>query len=282
MSKKKSSSPENPGPLRFIATKLFWLNIFGAIVAVILLVWGVLFFVQQYSRHGESQTVPDLIGKTTAEAMSALDNLNLEYAVMDSTFDPDERPLSILNQDPLPDSKVKSGRTIYVTVNMAEAPKTEIPRFEVGTSLVSVREILESHGLKVGEIIYKPFEYRDVFLDMRVHGERRSLKPGAKIPKGTRIDLILGNGLGDTKIIIPDLRGLTYIEAINLIQLKELSIGTVIVTGSIKDSADALVYRQFPIADIDKSVNLGSMIDIWITDNAGLINITESPDAEQK
>ncbi len=282
MSKKKSSAPENPGLLRFFTTKLFWLNIFGAMVATILLVWGVLFFVQQYSRHGESQTVPDLIGKTTSEAMDALDNLDLEYAVMDSTFDPDERPLTILNQDPLPDSKVKSGRTIYVTVNMAEAPKTEIPRFEVGTSLVSVREILESHGLKVGEIIYKPFEYRDVFLDMRIHGERKSLKPGTRIPKGTKIDLVLGNGLGDTKIIIPDLRGLTYIEAVNLIQLKELSIGTVIATGSIKDSADALVYRQFPMADMDRSVNLGSMIDIWITDDAGLINTSETPESEAK
>lgn len=282
MSKKKSSAPENPGLLRFFTTKLFWLNIFGAMVATILLVWGVLFFVQQYSRHGESQTVPDLIGKTTSEAMDALDNLHLEYAVMDSTFDPDERPLTILNQDPLPDSKVKSGRTIYVTVNMAEAPKTEIPRFEVGTSLVSVREILESHGLKVGEIIYKPFEYRDVFLDMRIHGERKSLKPGTRIPKGTKIDLVLGNGLGDTKIIIPDLRGLTYIEAVNLIQLKELSIGTVIATGSIKDSADALVYRQFPMADMDRSVNLGSMIDIWITDDAGLINTSETPESEAK
>ena len=253
---------------------------FGALVAVVIVLWAVLFFVQQYSRHGESQTVPNLIGKTTDEAMDALDNLDLEYAVMDSTFDPDERPLTILNQDPPADGKVKSGRTIYVTVNMAQAPKTDIPRFEVGTSLISVREILESHGLKVGDIIYKPFEYRDVFLDMRVHGERRSLKPGTRIPKGTKIDLVLGNGLGDTKITIPDLMGLTYIEAVNLIQLKELSLGTVIATGNIKDSADALVYRQFPMADFDKTVNLGSMIDIWISDDAGMIGSDEATEGE--
>ena len=281
MSKKKSStSPENPGILRFFTTKLFWINMFGAVLAAVLLLWAVLFFIQQYSRHGESQTVPDLIGKTTTEAFDALDNLDLAYAVMDSTFDPDERPLTILNQDPLPDAKVKSGRTIYVTVNMAQPPKTDIPRFEVGTSLVSVREILESHGLKVGDIIYKPFEYRDVFLDMRLHGERKSLKPGTKIAKGSKIDLVLGNGLGDTKITIPDLRGLSYIEAINLIQLKELSLGTVIASGSIKDSSDALVYRQFPTAEMDKTVNLGSMIDIWITDDAAMLNSEEAPEKE--
>ncbi|HMU69481.1 MAG TPA: PASTA domain-containing protein [Chitinophagales bacterium] len=278
MSKKKQSSPESPGFLRFLMSKVFWLNVFGALVVAILLMWGTLFFIQQYSRHGESQTVPNLIGKTTSEALNELDNLDLEYAVMDSTFDPDERPLTILNQDPLPDSKVKSGRTIYVTVNMKQAPKTEIPRFEVGTSFISVREILESHGLKVGEIIYKPFEYRDVYLDMRVHGEKRSLKPGTMIAKGTKIDVVLGNGLGDTKVIIPDLTGLTYIEAANLIQLKELSLGTVIAAGAISDSADAMVYKQFPTPGIDNAVNLGSMIDIWITDDPALLTPSSNED----
>ena len=277
MGKSKNTSPDSPGILRFLTSKVFWLNMFAALVVTIGLLWALLFFVQEFSRHGESQTVPDLIGKTSLEAMQELDNLDLEYAVMDSTFDPDERPLSVISQDPIPNSKVKSGRTIYVTINMTTAPKTEIPHFEVGTSYISVREILESRGLKVGDIIYKPFEYKDVYLDMKIHGERKSLKPGSEIPKGTKIDLILGNGLGDTKITIPDLTGLSYIEAINLIQLKELSVGTVIASGTIKDSADALVFKQVPTAGDEKTVNLGSMVDIWITDD-----ISDIPDEELK
>jgi len=258
--------------MRFFMSRLFWLNLFGALVVAVLVVWGFLFFLQQYSRHGESQTVPDLLGKTASDAENELDNLDLEYAVMDSTFDPDERPLTILSQDPLPNAKVKSGRTIYVTVNMRNAPKTEIPRFEIGTSFISVKEILESRGLKIGDITYKPFEYPDVFLDMRIHGERKSLKPGVSIPKGTKIDIVLGNGLGDTRIAIPDLRGLSYIEAVSLIQLKELSLGTVIATGGINDTSNALVYRQYPEADSSRMMNLGSMIDIWITEDPTVTN----------
>jgi len=277
MSKKKQSTNQGPGIMRFITSKIFWLNIFAAVVVTVILLWGLLFFIQQFSRHGESQTVPNLTGKTTVEAMEELDNLNLEYAVMDSTFDPDERPLSIISQDPLPDSKVKSGRTIYVTVNMTQAPKTEIPRFEIGTSYISVREVLESRGLKVGDIIYKPFEYRDVYLDMKVHGERKSIQPGSKLAKGTKIDLILGNGLGDTKIIIPDLTGLSYIEAASLIQLKELSLGTVVTSGTIKDSADAFVFKQFPTAGDEKTINLGSMVDIWITEDPSMLPVDGEP-----
>lgn len=265
MSKPKKQPEKGPGFFKFVITKTFWLNIFAALVVFVLLLWAMLFFLQEYSRHGESQTVPNLVGKTTLEAMEELNNLDLDYAVMDSTFDPDERPLTIINQDPIPDSKVKSGRKIYVTINMQQPPKTEIPNFELGTSYISVREILESHGLKVGRIIYKPFEYRDVFLDMQVSGQNKSLKPGTLVPKGTKVDLVLGNGLGDTKIAVPDLTGLTYIEAVNLIQLKELTLGTIVTSGTISDTMDAFVFKQFPQAANDKTVNLGSMIDLWIT-----------------
>jgi len=271
-SKQKNSSK----PIwRFFISKAFWVNMLAAVLIFVVLLWLTLLFLQQYSRHGESQTVPDITGMTTLEAMEKLNGLDLEYAVMDSTYEPEKRPLSIISQDPLPNSKVKSGRKIYVTVNMAKPPETELPNIEVGTSFISVREILESHGLRVGDIIYKPFEFRDVFLDMKLHGESKMLRPGAKVPKGSKIDLYMGNGLGDTRIAIPDFTGLTYQEAINLIQLKELTVGTIIATGTITDTLNAFVYKQYPASDELHTVNIGSMVDIWITQDAAG---TEDPD----
>ncbi len=106
---------------------------------------------------------------------------------------------------------------------------------------------------------------------MPLHGENKSLKPGSIIAKGSKIDLVLENGLGDTKITMPDLAGLTYIEAVNLIQLKELTLGTVITSGTISDTTDAFVFKQYPVAGNEKTINLGSMIDIWITEDVNLI-----------
>ena len=268
MASPKQKKSTEPGIWRFLISKIFWLNIVVAALIFIGMLWLTLLFLQSYSRHGESQTVPNVIGMTTLEAMQKLNSLDLEYAVMDSTYDPGKRPLSVINQDPIPDSKVKSGRKIYVTVNMANPPETEVPFIEIGTSLISVKEILESRGLRMGDIIYKPFEYRDVYLDMYLDGKSKSLKPGSKIAKGSRIDLVLGNGLGDTKITIPDFTGLTYQEAINLIQLKELSVGTVIATGTITDSLNAFVYKQYPESNDDRMLNIGSMVDIWISQEA--------------
>lgn len=219
----------------------------------------------QYSRHGESQTVPNLIGLQTDEAQKVLENLELEFAVMDSTYDPEQKPLSIINQEPPADSKVKSGRKIYLTVNMEHAPLTDVPTIELGTSYVSAKEILESKGLVIGNISYKPFEYKDVFLDMRLQAENRMLKPGEKIPKGSKIDIVLGSGQGDTEIDLPDFRTLTYDEAVNLIQLKELSLGTVMTKGLVSDTANAFVIQQTPEYEPGKKINIGSMVDIWIS-----------------
>lgn len=197
--------------------------------------------------------------------MELLDDLDLEYAVMDSTYNPDEKPLTVINQDPPADTKVKSGRKIYLTINAANPPMTEVPGIELGTSYVSVREILESRGLKVGNVSYKPFEYKDVFLEMMLSGENVPLLPGSKVPKGSKIDLVLGNGHGDTKVLLPDLRTLTYEEAVNLIQLKELSLGSIITSGTISDTASAFVYKQTPEYEPGRKINIGSMIDIWIS-----------------
>ena len=279
MAAPKQKKSSGPNFWRFLISKAFWLNLAIAAVIFVVLLWLTLVFLQQYSRHGESQTVPDLVGLTTPEAMDKLYRLDLDYAIMDSTYDPAVRPLSIISQDPPPNSKVKSGRKIYITVNMANPPETEIPNIEVGTSYISVREILESHGLRVGDLIYKPFEYRDVFLDMKLHGENKPLRPGSKIPKGSKVDLILGNGLGDTRITIPDLRGLTYIEAISLIQLKELSVGTIIASGTITDTIEAFVVKQYPEPDEERTVNLGSMVDIWISEEAPPMDIPNEDEA---
>ncbi len=267
MTKTKKKQSE-PGILRFLVSRVFLLNIVLAGVVFLLLVWLTLWGISRYSRHAESQTVPDLTCLISNDAAALLDRAGLTLSVIDSTYQNDVRPLSIVSQDPPSGSKVKGGRTIYVVVNRKEPPPTEIPYIELGTSYLSVVEILESRGLKLGNISYRPFQYKDVFIEMRIQGKPGVPKPGTKVAKGSKIDLVLGNGLGDTKVEVPDLVGLTYFEAINLIQLKELNVGTVIASGAISDTIDAFIVRQFPPAGADQYINMGSMLDIWISDSA--------------
>ncbi len=280
MANKKKKQNTEAGFLRFLVSKVFLLNIVLAGLAIVLVAWLTLKALQGYSRHGQSQTVPELSGLQTEDARQMLENAGLEYAVMDSTYQVEARPLSVISQDPPAGASVKEGRSVYVVINRKDPPPTEIPYIEEGTSYLSVVEILQSRGLKIGQVTYRPFQYKDVFLAMKVSGESQSLKPGTKVPKGTVVDLILGNGLGDTKVQVPDLRGLTFLEGRALIELKELNLGSVIPEGMIADTLDAFIIRQYPESGLDNYINMGSMIDLWISDTPPETEWEEYEDAE--
>jgi beta-lactam-binding protein with PASTA domain len=110
-------------------------------------------FVRSYTKHGESITVPDVRGKTYAEATSMLKKSNLEFRVADSSYSENQPPLAIIDQTPTANSKVKEYRTIYLTVNAKSAPEVKMPDLK-DASLKQATMILESYGIKTGKLIY--------------------------------------------------------------------------------------------------------------------------------
>ena len=78
-----------------------------------------------YTRHGQSLEVPSVKGKSMQQAIDILDDANLEYKILDSAFMADMPPSSVLEQTPRAGTKVKQGRTIYLTVNSFNAPTVE-------------------------------------------------------------------------------------------------------------------------------------------------------------
>src|SRR5688572_26971203 len=100
----------------FLKSKIFLFNLIAATLLI-----GTCFFVlynwlNSYTHHGESITVPDLRGMTQEKLEHFLENKHLQYKVVDSLFETKKAPGTILEQDPAPDSKVKENRTIYLTV----------------------------------------------------------------------------------------------------------------------------------------------------------------------
>ena len=52
----------------FKTNKFFWLNIVAMIVVVVVMIFGVLKWMDVYTHHGETVVVPDVKGMTTEEA----------------------------------------------------------------------------------------------------------------------------------------------------------------------------------------------------------------------
>jgi beta-lactam-binding protein with PASTA domain len=76
--------------------------------------------------------------------------------------------------------------------------------------------------------------------------------------------LVLGNGMGNTKIDIPFLIGLTYSEALAVLQENGLTIGALVPDASVSDTTSAKVYKQIPEPNFGDQLRIGEPIDIFI------------------
>jgi beta-lactam-binding protein with PASTA domain len=213
-----------------------------------------------YTNHGETVSVPDLSGYTFEEGVEILESSGLQYQVsIDSTFSSEELPLAILKQIPEATSQVKSGRRVYLTLNARNAPMLKMPNLK-NTILKNAQEILSNMGLERGEIIYIPDIGINVVLGQRYQGIE--IREGAEIPKGSRIDLYVGDGLGNQILIVPSLIGMDEIDAEFLILGSSLRVGQKYILEN--DSvAPGKVFKQSPTSGMQ--VKTGEPIEIWVS-----------------
>jgi beta-lactam-binding protein with PASTA domain len=249
--------------LKKFFTKQLLYNLLLALGILLVLLFLVSWGLRVYTRHGQSLTVPDLKGKVYKEAADILDDNNLDYVILDSSFVTGMPPMAVVEQNPKAGSKVKSGRTIYLTVNATNAPTTELPDLVGKSSFKYAKMQLESFGLQVAEPIYKPDPHQYAVLDMLVAG--KSVSKNMRVPKGTLVTLVIGDGLNSSKINVPYLIGLKYEEA--LFKLKgeyQLNTGALIIDDGLTDTLSGIIYKQSPSYGDGNKIRLGEEIDLWI------------------
>ena len=243
-------------------TKALLYNVLIAVGIIIVLLVIVQKGLNSYTRHGESITVPDLRGMSFEQVKTILGGKNLDWQVMDSVYDMNKPPFSIVDQNPKPNSKVKEGRTIYITLNAITAPTTEVPDLVGRSSLKYAKMQLESYGLKVGEPIYKPDPHLNAVIGMQINGKDLTRK--TRVPRGTVVVLVLGDGLGSSRISVPYLIGLHYDEAEFKLKGYSLNIGSVLVKEGVSDTGSAIIYRQVPEYGSGKTIRMGEPIDLFL------------------
>lgn len=245
----------------FLRSKVFFKNL-AILLGIILLIFGaVTYWLSSYTHHGESISVPDLRGQKIERLKTFLADKNLDFKVNDSLFVLDQPPGTVLEQDPAPGSKVKEGRTIYLTVNALHPPDVKMPDL-ADVSLRQAEAILQSFGLRVGRLSYKPDLAKNAVLEQLYKGS--VARPGKSIPKGSAIDLVLGDGVGSVEVPVPSLIGQTYGEALFVLKGSSLNIGMVQFDAGVRDSSKAIIYKQQPEPSENGTINQGEAIDIYL------------------
>ena len=258
----------------------FLFHLIIAIGLFVLLVLGTLWALGVITNHGQYERVPEIMGKDVREAVRILEGQGFEVDLQDSTWDETKPPRSILKQTPLANAEVKSGRTIYLTVNRSQPPLVEVPNF-VGLSFRNAELYLKQMGLRLGDTLRKPDIAKDAVLEQLYNN--RQLAPGTEIFEGSVVSFVLGSGLGTEEMRVPVLVGQTFTQARNTLLSLGLNPGALIVDADVRDTANAFVYRQNPETEtpvpegtpIINKIRPGQSMDIWLSrTRASIMNDT--------
>ena len=229
------------------------------------------------TNHGDTITVPNLIGMELKDIDEFLSDRDLRYEILDdSSYSSEYPPYSILQQNPSENEKVKENRKIYLTLNSSIPPKIKMPKI-INGSVKNAQLILKSYDLKLGEITYVPDMARNAVLKMFIEGD--SVSENDLVLKGSIVDLEVGNGLGNQIFDTPDLINLDLEEARFTIIGSGLRLGNIIYQDSgyynnkiLDEEGNEIfekfwvepgnVYKQYP--EKSTQVKIGRRVNLWI------------------
>lgn len=169
-------------------------NILLMIVVIVLLVVLALFGLNRYTKHDEFVVVPNIKGLQEEEAAGILKSNTLNYEITDSIFLADGKPGAITEQVPGEDSKVKKGRTIFLTVQAKGRQMIKIPALQ-DFSQRQAEAQLNALGFNKITISEAPSRYRGIVLSIEYQGKK--IEADQKIPKGAPLRMIVGSGGGE-------------------------------------------------------------------------------------
>mgnify|MGYP000953312208 CR=1 FL=1 len=203
----------------FVLSKYFLKQLGLVILFYLSVVFIMMVFLRFSTNHGERIEVPNLVGKNAEEAKVILEDLGLEYQILDSIYDPSKPAGTIVSQNPKSTAFsllfVKSGRTIALRVTK-KTDMVEMPSL-IHRQLKFAENTLQSRGLK-WIIRYKPTNEANGSVLEQLY------KGGARIPVGATIILIVGENDEGEPISIPDFFGLTYGDAKYIIDTLGVSV----------------------------------------------------------
>ena len=177
--------------------KKVFLHIGIMIIVAVAIGWLAMLWLDVWTRHDDTITVPPVKTLSYGEAAARLDQHGLVAVLSDSVYDKSTRPGTVIDQNPKVGTIVKKGREIYLTINAFSPKMVSLPTL-TDISLRQAKSILE--GLEIKKVVEKrvPSDFKDLVLAVRYKGTR--LSPGARVPVNATIELEVGEGKAEELI----------------------------------------------------------------------------------
>ncbi len=173
------------------SVKVLVLNLLLMALVGFIIVMGLMSHLSRYTRHGEAIAIPMCKGMDAQDAARLLESKGLVAIVSDSDYVPTVPMGSVLELTPQEGQMVKSGRTIYLTINNRSVPLQDVPDVVDNSSLRQAEARLLASGFRVLEPEMISGE-KDWVYGVKYNG--RVLGLGEKVPAGSSLTLQVGSG----------------------------------------------------------------------------------------
>jgi eukaryotic-like serine/threonine-protein kinase len=240
--------------IQFITTRRFLKHLAYSILLFIVIAWVTLMILKMYTRHDQVAVTPNFVGLSMEQVNSLEASKDFELVIVDSIYDYTRTPGSVISQDPLPDTKVKPGRSVYLSLVSYVPEQVSMPAL-TDLSLRRAKALLQTYGLKLGSIRVVADMAENAVLRVTVNG--RTVKPGTQIRKGSIVDLVIGSGKGAGEAAIPFLIGKSRETA----RLELIRLGFTVADEFYSDDCDSTngqVYEQTPVYIYGKRIEGGT------------------------
>lgn len=182
------------GLFKFIFSKTFLIQLVLAVIALMVIAFLALKWLDYSTNQDQRIEVPDLSKMSLDRVDDRLAQLELRYEILDSAnYNPDFPRYSVIEQVPEPGQYVKENRKIYLTLNPSGYQKVMVPDL-IRRTRRQAEPTLRSIGFEIGDVTYKPDIAKDAVLELRHNGEK--IEAGDELMKTSKIDLVLGDGSG--------------------------------------------------------------------------------------
>ena len=173
----------------FILSKVFVKSLGFAVAIVVGIVIILLIWMNLYTRHGQARPVPDFYGLTLEQAVRLAQKNKLKYQVIDSVYTTLVPRGCVAEQNPKPGFKVKKWRNIILTIN-AFKPEMVAMQNLVNLPIRQAKAMIESSGLEIGQLRYKPDLSINVVIEQLYKG--KNVPEADSLQKGSVVALVMG------------------------------------------------------------------------------------------
>ena len=177
--------------IKKMSSSVVWGNCLGLLLASLVFLLGIVWFMHFYTRHGQTVKIPNVVGKNVRIVEEQFEDMGIDVVIVDTGYIRPLPPDIILHQGLKAGSIVKPGRHMFVTINAAHAMAVAMPDIADNSSVRAAEAKLRALGFKLTAPKYTPGD-RDWVYGVEAGG--KPCKAGDRIYVDTPITLVVGDG----------------------------------------------------------------------------------------